>query len=97
MSTWTRDAVSQGRFFRFFRPAPREDTLDDVARRMEENENRWGAIEAELPPKPTPRDETEHARRRRALRVQRERLAQRNMFYRKDETGLSPADRYFGK
>lgn len=88
--------VWTGGLFRFFR-GPRNDTLDDVARQMDQNEQRWRAVEAKLPPKIALSAETEADQERRQARQARENLGRRNIWYRKDETGQSPADRYFGE
>lgn len=96
MSAMQGGSSWQAGFLRFFRP-PRDDALNEVARRMDENEKRWSALEAELPPRITVvvSEETERDKRLRAARAWRDRLGQRNIWYRKDENGVSPADRYF--
>lgn len=58
----------------------RLEELSDAARQMDENEARWAALEAQLPPRPLPRTEAEKKNRRHAARFAEQLLAR----YRKD-------------
>lgn len=52
------------------------------------------ALESPIPMPPFP-EVSEAEQGKRALRAWQDKLGKRNRWHRKDETGLSPADRYF--
>lgn len=73
------------------------DEMNDVVRQMDENDERWRALEAEFPQKAPLSPKAEEERRRRQASRALEDLGRRNIWYRKDASGISPADRYFAK